>query len=118
MRAGVPDEHNEAIPTHNVINTHTHTLANVAQQSHNIIPKLFRLQCCYGSKYGNSGHFGGLQSRVASKYGFSGHRSILNLVAEATVACSISILLAKATDDARGADAKGDACGMRMGLYV
>ena len=65
--------------------THTHTLANVAQQSHKIIPKLYRLQCCYGSKYGNSGHFRGLQSRATSKYGFSGHQSILNLVREAAI---------------------------------
>ena len=45
--AGVPDEHNEAIPTyHHVINTHTltPTFANVAQQSHKRISKLFRLQ--------------------------------------------------------------------------
>ena len=57
--AGVTDEHNKA---------------NVAQQSHKIILKLFRLQ-----------------SRLASKYGFFGHRIILNLVCEATVAYSISI---------------------------
>ena len=33
--AGVPDEHNDANPTHNVMNTHTHThtLASVVQQS-------------------------------------------------------------------------------------
>ena len=30
--AGVPDEHNDANPTHNV-NTHTHTLASAVQQS-------------------------------------------------------------------------------------
>ena len=69
--AGVPDEHNEAIPNHNVINTHTHTFANVAQQSPKRFSKLFRLQCCYGSNYGNSRQLIRLQFRFASKYGFS-----------------------------------------------
>ena len=32
--AGVPDEHNKAIPTHNVINTHTHTHLQMLHSSH------------------------------------------------------------------------------------
>ena len=51
-----------------------HKKANVAQQPHKIISKVFRLQ-----------------SRVVSKYGLSGYRRILNLVCEPTVAYSISI---------------------------